>query len=113
MEKEKLINIIENLKEVRTETKSKVSDEVLFDAGCRIYTSEQISHRQDTKGSRLLNTSFQSPSPATTNQLSFLKKLNYKGETPKTSKEASDLIDRIKGGSSKANKENFNKTYGK
>ncbi|MGA2130656.1 MAG: hypothetical protein ABSG05_03545 [Candidatus Pacearchaeota archaeon] len=114
MEDQKLIKIIEQLKEVRTQTKSKVPDETLFDAAVRIYNSEEIeNHRQGNKtfspkvAYPKIHTVF-SDSPATSapikenidlatpNQLSALKKMGYDKDTSKLTKYQAWVL--IKGG---------------
>lgn len=115
MEKQALIKIIESLKEVRTETKSKVSDEVLFDAGCRIYTSEQIElHRQ---GSSVSKSKFAASTNLLTSPAAFipspgqrytLRKKFTDEQIDKMSKaEVTRLIDEIKGKNFKRNRESF------
>jgi len=82
MEKEKLINILNDLKEVRTETKSKVSDEVLFQQGVDIYISEKINESYQKKQN----------SPATQSQKNLMTSLNIKFKDNITKKEAQELI---------------------
>lgn len=100
MNKENLIKILTDLKEVRTKTLTKVSDDTLFDTAIRVYNSESISNnRQGNKP--IFNersktfTSFHD-SPATIPQINKLKKLGYKGMVNELSKkEASKLIDKL------------------
>ena len=109
MQKEKLISIINDLKDVRTKTTSKVSDEILFQQGVDILITELISNNRrehksfDTRTSspdrpvpatlRLLEPSPKDNTPATPNQISALKKMGYSFDTSKLSKyEAWKLI---------------------
>lgn len=76
MEKEKFNQIIEDMKEVRTQTKTKVSDEILFQMATDIYISEYI---QTNKQGGNSPTSFDSnSSPATKPQINTIKKLSIR-----------------------------------
>lgn len=90
----KLKEIIEELKEIRTETKTKVSDEILFENAVKLFISKKIS--EDRKESKLDNELPNSKQPATKKQLWRLKQLKI--EIPKdiTKFEASKLIDKYK-----------------
>jgi len=94
MEKEKLVKIIGELKEVRTQTKSKVSDEVLFDTAIRIYNSEQIeNNRQGKNFDHADLPRFSKPSsPATQSQKNLMTSLKIKYSNNITKKEAQKLI---------------------
>ena len=90
MEKDKLIKIITELKEVRTKTKSKVSDEMVFDCSIRIYNSEQIeSHKSNRQSSP-------TQEKASKEQINLLYKLNadFNAETI-TKKEAWNLTNKL------------------
>ena len=94
MNKELLIKLLEELKEIRTKTRTKVGDEVLFDCAVRIHNSEQIeSHRQGKSFSvKLERPPFHSPAipnePASKEQIDLLKKLGYKGTLDLSKREA-------------------------
>ena len=72
-----LNEIIKDLKKLRTDERLKVSDEVLFDAGVRIYNSKNI--RQGYKSQSQNNATIKS-TLATEPQKKLLKKLKWKGD---------------------------------
>lgn len=116
MEKQKLIKVIEDLKEVRTETKSKVSDEVLFDCSIRIYNSEKIeSNRQGNKPFDKSGVNESIPvftlSPKQKNVL--LKEYTEEEIKQMTKEEAYKILDKILGKNFKKNRENFERAYRK
>jgi len=83
-----LQEIITALKQIRTDTKTKVSDEVLWDSAVRIFNSQNIKSNKE--------------SPATEKQKKFLKSLNVKFNDNITKKQAKELIDKaLKGGKKK------------
>ena len=73
-----LQEIITALKQIRTDTKTKVSDEVLWDSAVRIFNSQNIKSNEE--------------SPATERQKKFLKSLNVKFNDNITKKQAKELI---------------------
>ena len=83
-----LKEIIETLKIIRTDTKTKVSDEVLFENAVKLFISKKISEQR--KESRLDNEFPPSEQPPTDKQKWMLKKLGL--EIPKTKFEAIELI---------------------
>lgn len=97
---DKLKETKEALKVIRGETKTKVSDEILFEQAVKIYISDKIgkqqSERFNMQGNKLSilppskNTK---PSPATKKQIDLLYKLNVDFDADKiTKKEAYNLI---------------------
>ena len=93
MEKDKFTKIIEDMKEARTETRTKVSDEVLFQMATDVYISEFI---QTNKGKSTSSIPI-SPIPLITQpQINLLERLGYKGKLPLTKSDASKLIDELK-----------------
>ena len=75
-----LQEIITALKQIRTDTKTKVSDEVLWDSAVRIFNSQNIKSNEE--------------SPATERQKKFLKSLNVKFDDNITKRQAKELIDK-------------------
>lgn len=47
-----LKNIIEDLKVIRTKTKTKVSDEILFEQAVDIYISQEIGKQKNMQGNK-------------------------------------------------------------
>ena len=93
MEKDKFTKIIEDMKEARTETRTKVSDEVLFQMATDVYISEFIqTNRQGNKSTPLTSSILLITQP----QINLLKRLGYKDKLPLTKSEASRLIDELK-----------------
>jgi len=92
MEKEKLVKIIGELKEVRTQTKSKVSDGILWDTAIRVYNSEQIENHRQGKKFFDLPPRPHSNSPATQSQKNLMTSLKIKYSNNITKKEAQKLI---------------------
>jgi len=100
-----LSEIIEALKNIRGETKTKVSDEILFEQAVKIYISDKIgkqqSERFNMQGNKLSilppskNTK---PSPATQKQIYFLKTQGIKIQPNLTKQEAQEMIKEIKDG---------------
>jgi hypothetical protein len=81
MNQDNLIKILEELKEVRTQTLTKVNDNTLWDTAIRIYNSESISNnRQGNKSSKPPFNSPVKDVPATEPQKKLLKELKYKGD---------------------------------
>lgn len=76
----KLKEIIIDLKELRTEERLKVSDEVLFDAGVRIFNSQNIRQGSKNISSFQQTTATPKSGPATEKQKNLLKKLKWKGD---------------------------------
>lgn len=89
---EELKNIINKLKEIRTETQSKVSDEMVWDTGVRIYNSQQ--NLKSKQGSEKTLPS-QPPNQilASDKQKKLLKQLKVKFDDTLTKKEATKLIE--------------------
>lgn len=89
---EELKNIINKLKEIRTETQSKVSDEMVWDTGVRIYNSQQ--NLKSKQGSEKTSPS-QTPNQtlASDKQKKLLKQLKVKFDDTLTKKEATKLIE--------------------
>lgn len=81
---EELKEIINNLKDVRTETQSKVSDEIIWDTGIRVYISQYIQNSQ--------NNSKKSNRP-TEKQIKLMNNLNIPIKGEMTKQEATKLID--------------------
>lgn len=78
---ETIKNIIEILKQVRTETKSKVSDEIIFDNACKIYISNRINEsRKNNENKEREIANEKEIQLATDSQKWKLKKLGYKGD---------------------------------
>jgi len=61
-----LKELIQKLKELRTEEKLKISDEILFDAAMRLHISNNISNQKKPK----------LDNKATEKQINIMKKLN-------------------------------------
>ena len=99
METEKLIKILDELKEIRTETRTKVNDGILWDTAIRVYNSEQIeSHKQGKNFDHADLPRFSKPSsPATQSQKNLMTSLKIKYSNNITKKEAQKLIsDKLK-----------------
>ncbi|MFW5895564.1 MAG: hypothetical protein ACOCT9_02350 [archaeon] len=86
---ERVGQIIKELKKIRTETTTKVSDELIWDSAIRIYNSENMNkNNQKNK-----NSETREMKKATEKQKDFMKKLGIKFDEDITSKEAGILID--------------------
>lgn len=86
-----LKEIITALKQTRTDTQTKVSDEIIFENAVKIFISDRINKKFEPKLDNELPPSEQAP---TKKQIFFLK--NNKLNIPKTKWEASKLIDKVK-----------------
>jgi len=89
---EELKNIINKLKEIRTETQSKVSDEIVWDTGVRIYNSQQnLKSKQGSEKTSPIQPLSQIL--ASDKQKKLLKQLKVKFDDTLTKKEATKLIE--------------------
>ena len=88
----KLKELIEQLKIIRTETKTKVSDEVLFDNAIKIYISNRINESKSISNENKSIPNENKIQPITDSQKWKLKKLGYKGDLKLTKLEAMKLI---------------------
>jgi hypothetical protein len=98
----KLKEIINELKEIRTETKTKVSDELIFENAVKIYISNSINESKKQKNFEVMTkeniANENKIQLATDSQKWKLKKLGYKGDLNKLNKlEAMKLISSIQG----------------
>jgi hypothetical protein len=80
--KESLDKIIEELKEIRTITRTKVSDEILFEQAVKLFISDKIQNNQKKKGDN----------KPTDKQLAFIKKHNIKIKEGLNKEEAKEII---------------------
>jgi len=89
---EELKIIINKLKEIRTETQSKVSDEMVWDTGVRIYNSQQnLKSRQGSEKKSSNQT--QGQTLASDKQKKLLSQLKVKFDETLTKQEATKLIE--------------------
>jgi hypothetical protein len=90
-----LKELITELQKIRVETKLLLlKDDMLFDGAVRIYNSKNIDI---SKKENIKEMKEQPKEKATSNQLAYLQELGYEGNYNITKKEASDIIEKIKG----------------
>ena len=99
MDKE-LTSIIEILKLVRTNTKTKVTDEVLFENAVKIYISQEIGKQRKFETRGISKPTF---SPATQAQIEFLKNRQVKIKNDLSKQEAFIMISNYKNNLKKEN----------
>jgi len=88
---EELTEIIKKLKQSRTDTEIKVSDDMLWDTAIRIYISQSIQNNKNNQNNnKKSNSSSQKP---TERQIKLMKQLKIPVSEIMTKREATQLID--------------------
>jgi len=90
---EELKDIIIQMKKIRTETTTKVSDELLWDTAVRVFNSKQNLKQRQGGNNKTLITPNSSYPLASDKQKKLLRQLKVKFDDNLTKKEATKLIE--------------------